>query len=95
MAEFFKHIHQKVLMHLHLILEILCGIIVGWLAGIVVQGKGMGLLPNLIIGALGAFLGAVFIREFHIHVATFWGALGVSVGGAVVLLIVLRIIKND
>ena len=82
-------------MHLHLILEILCGIIVGWLAGIVVQGKGLGLLPDLIIGALGAFLGAFFIHAFHIQVATFWGALGVSVGGAVVLLIVLRMIKNN
>jgi uncharacterized membrane protein YeaQ/YmgE (transglycosylase-associated protein family) len=82
-------------MHLHLIFQILSGIIVGWLAGIVVQGKGLGLIPDLVIGALGAFLGAVFIHQFHIHIAGFWQALGVSVGGAVILLIVIRVIKND
>jgi uncharacterized membrane protein YeaQ/YmgE (transglycosylase-associated protein family) len=82
-------------MHTNLIVQIICGIIVGWLAGIVVQGKGMGLLPDLIIGALGAFLGAVIVHVFHIEVAGFWGALGASVGGAVILLILLRIIKSS
>jgi uncharacterized membrane protein YeaQ/YmgE (transglycosylase-associated protein family) len=82
-------------MHTNLIFQILAGILVGWLAGIVVQGKGMGLLPDLIIGALGAFLGAVLAHVFHIQIEGFWGALGISVVGAVVLLIVLRIIKSD
>lgn len=79
----------------HIIFQIISGIIVGWLAGIVVQGKGLGLLPDLIIGALGAFLGAFLAHFFHIPVEGFWAALGVSVGGAVVLLIVLRVIRND
>jgi len=82
-------------MHTNLIFQILSGIIVGWLAGIVVQGKGMGPLPDLIIGALGAFLGAVLAHVFHIEIAGFWGALGISVGGAVILLIVLRVIKSN
>ena len=83
-------------MQVHFILEILCGILVGWLAGLVVQGRGMGLLPNLIIGVLGAVLGGTFLSVLHIQMAGgIWGDLGVSVGGAVVLLIVLRMIKSS
>jgi uncharacterized membrane protein YeaQ/YmgE (transglycosylase-associated protein family) len=83
-------------MNLHLVLQILYGIVVGWLAGIVVQGRGLGLLPNLIFGVLGAILGNAFVKYFHIPVPeVWWGTLGVSVGGAVVLLIVLRLILRD
>jgi uncharacterized membrane protein YeaQ/YmgE (transglycosylase-associated protein family) len=83
-------------MHLYFILQILCGILVGWLAGIVVQGRGLGLLPDLIIGVLGAVLGGTFLSVLHIQMAGgVWGDLAVSVGGAVVLLIVIRMIKSN
>ncbi len=83
-------------MHLYFFLQILCGILVGWLAGIVVQGRGLGLLPDLIIGVLGAVLGGTVLSVLHIHVGGgLLGDLGVSVAGAVVLLIVLRIIKSS
>lgn len=84
-------------MSLHFILLlILCGIVVGWLAGLVVQGKGSGLLLNLIIGVLGSILGNTIVSLFHIHVIEgFLGVLAVSVGGAVLLLILLRIIKSN
>jgi len=83
-------------MPLHFIFQILCGIVVGWLAGLVVQGNGSGLLLNLIIGVLGSVLGNTIVSLFHIHVIDgFLGVLAVSVGGAVILLILLRILKNN
>jgi uncharacterized membrane protein YeaQ/YmgE (transglycosylase-associated protein family) len=82
-------------MYVHLFFQILFGIIVGWLAGIVVQGRGLGLLPDLIIGALGAFVGAFIVRYFHIPIVGFWESVAVPVGGAVVLLIVLRLFRHD
>ena len=83
-------------MDTHLIFQILSGIIVGWLAGLVVQGRGMGLVLDLIIGVLGAILGSVVVKFFHIPVpAGFWGTLGASVGGAAILVIILRLVKND
>ena len=35
----------------------LAGIIAGWLAGKVVEGGGFGLIWDLIIGLIGAFIG--------------------------------------
>ena len=76
-----------------LIGTIVVGIIVGWLAGILVQGKGMGILPDMVVGILGAFIGAFLADFFHIHIGGFLGSLGISVLGAVVLLVGIRLLK--
>jgi uncharacterized membrane protein YeaQ/YmgE (transglycosylase-associated protein family) len=36
---------------------IIVGVIVGWLAGIVVKGRGFGLIGNIVIGVIGALVG--------------------------------------
>ena len=40
-----------------LLVIIVVGIIVGWLASKVVQGAGFGLIWDLIVGLIGAFIG--------------------------------------
>jgi len=42
---------------MHLILFVLIGLIAGALAGQVVSGHGYGLLGDLIVGVVGAFVG--------------------------------------
>jgi uncharacterized membrane protein YeaQ/YmgE (transglycosylase-associated protein family) len=69
------------------------GIITGWLASVLVQGKGMGLIADLVVGVLGAIVGGYLANTFDIHVAGFWGMLGMSVIGAVVLLVLIRLIR--
>jgi uncharacterized membrane protein YeaQ/YmgE (transglycosylase-associated protein family) len=39
-----------------ILILILVGAIAGWLAGMVVRGYGLGLVGNIIVGVLGAFL---------------------------------------
>ena len=39
-----------------LIVIILVGVIAGWLAGQIMQGSGFGLVGDLIIGIVGAFM---------------------------------------
>ena len=71
------------------------GLITGWLAGILVQGKGMGVLPDIVVGILGALIGGYLSQFLHIPVDGFWQSLGVSIMGAVVLLVILRMIKTS
>ena len=42
----------------HLIYTIIIGAAAGWLAGFLRQGYGFGLLGNIVIGILGAFVGS-------------------------------------
>ena len=72
---------------------IVVGIIIGWLASVLVQGKGLGLLPDMVVGILGAFIGTFLSDKLNIHVAGFWGVLGMSVLGAVVLLVLIQLIR--
>ena len=53
-----------------LLVIIVVGIIAGWLAGKVVQGAGFGLIWDLIVGLIGAFIGDWLLPELGIHLGT-------------------------
>ncbi len=74
--------------------DLIVGAIIGWLAGIIVQGEGMGILTNIVVGILGAILGGYLSGFLHVNVSGFWSALGMSVLGAVILLVLLRLIRS-
>lgn len=79
-----------------LVILLLVGAIAGWLAGLVMKGRGFGLLGNIIIGILGAFFGSWL----------FGSVLGIAIGGtlissiiwatlgAIVLLFIIGLIKK-
>ena len=51
-------------MELQSILIILAlGAVVGWLAGLIVRGGGFGLIVNIVVGILGAFVGKYLFAE--------------------------------
>jgi uncharacterized membrane protein YeaQ/YmgE (transglycosylase-associated protein family) len=58
-----------------------------------VDGGGLGIIGDIVIGVLGAFLGAFLANVFGVAVYGFWGVLGMSILGAIVLLVILRMIN--
>jgi uncharacterized membrane protein YeaQ/YmgE (transglycosylase-associated protein family) len=79
-----------------LIVILLVGLIAGWLAGKIVQGTGLGLIGDIIIGVVGAFIGRWMFSYFHIRLSgNFWvDAILTATAGAVVLLLVLRLVRR-
>jgi uncharacterized membrane protein YeaQ/YmgE (transglycosylase-associated protein family) len=79
--------------------EILTWLIVGLVAGVLasfVAGGGYGLLGDIVIGILGAFLGGWLFRQLGWS-SPFGGLVGtifVAFVGAVVLLLLLRLIRR-
>ena len=70
------------------------GIVAGWLAGRVMEGGGFGLIGDLIVGLLGAFIGDWLLR-LGIHLGTGIIALIINAFvGAVVLLLILRLVTG-
>ena len=47
---------------IHLIFFLLIGLAAGWLAGRITKGKSYGLVNDLIVGVIGAFLGGILSR---------------------------------
>ena len=50
-----------------LLVIILVGIIAGWLAGRVMDGGGFGLIGDLLVGLVGAFVGDWLLPRLGIH----------------------------
>jgi uncharacterized membrane protein YeaQ/YmgE (transglycosylase-associated protein family) len=74
---------------------IVIGLIAGWLASAVVGG-GYGIIGDIVVGVVGAFVGGFVFRALHIGVP-FRGLAGtifVAFIGAVVLLLLLRLIRS-
>ena len=77
---------------------IVVGLIAGFLAGVVVKGSGFGLIWDIIVGVLGGLLGG-WIATSLLHIGA--GVTGINLGsilvafaGAVVLLLILRLIRR-
>ena len=74
---------------------IIYGAICGYVASRILGGEGFGFLGNIVVGILGGILGSWLIKEFKVPMIG--GSIGnfvSSVGGAVVLIIILEIIRS-
>ena len=74
---------------------LLIGLAAGWLAGQIVKGSGQGLITDIIVGVIGAMLGGVLFGMFGLEAAGTLGSLVTATVGAVVLLLLLRLINRS
>lgn len=78
-----------------LLVIILVGLVAGWLAGKVVRGAGFGILGDLLVGIIGAFIGNWLLPRIGAHLGT--GIVSAFVNaaiGAIVLLLVIRLLTG-
>ena len=74
---------------------LIIGLIAGWLAGTLVKGGGFGLVGDLIVGVVGAFLGGFLFSTLGVSAGGgLIGSLVVATIGAVVLLFLIRLINR-
>jgi len=71
------------------------GLVAGWLAGMLVKGGGFGLIGDLVVGVIGAFLGGFLFRTLGVSMGGgLLGSIIVATVGAIVLLVIVRLIKR-
>ena len=71
------------------------GLIAGWLAGQIVQGTGFGIVGDLIIGIVGAFIGSWVFPQLGIHLGS--GIIAAVINatiGALILLLIIRLVRG-
>ncbi len=71
------------------------GLIAGWLASRVVGG-GLGVIGDIVVGVVGAFLGGLLFRQLKwtVPLSGLPGTILVAFIGAVLLLLVFRLISR-
>ena len=77
-----------------LIIFLLIGALVGWLAGVIMKGGGFGLIGDIIVGILGSLLGGWLLPKLGIAIGGEFGGFITAVIGAVILLFIVRLIKK-
>jgi uncharacterized membrane protein YeaQ/YmgE (transglycosylase-associated protein family) len=73
------------------ILFLIIGLVAGWLASNFVEGRGFGGVGDILIGAVGAFIGGALFDLVGLVFHGFWGNVFVSVVGAVIFLYVVNL----
>jgi uncharacterized membrane protein YeaQ/YmgE (transglycosylase-associated protein family) len=71
------------------------GIAAGWLAGQIVQGTGFGLVGDLVVGVVGAFIASWIFPQLGIHLGSgILSAIVEAAIGAILLLVIIRLIRG-
>ncbi len=78
-----------------LLVWLIIGLIAGWLASAVVGG-GHGLVGDMVVGVIGAFIGGWLFRAANVRlpIAGLPGTIFVAFVGAVLLLLLLRLLNR-
>ena len=79
-----------------LIMTLMVGGVAGWLAGLVTRGSGYGLIGDVIVGLLGAFVGGYLVSAFNLslRLGNVWLEKGlVAFAGAVALLLLIGLLR--
>jgi uncharacterized membrane protein YeaQ/YmgE (transglycosylase-associated protein family) len=90
------HVTEGAMEGQSLIVFLIIGLIAGWLAGQIMKGSGYGLIGDLIVGVIGAFIGGWLWRVLHLPGLGPWWLTAIvsAVIGACILLFLLRLIKR-
>lgn len=77
-----------------LLIWLLVGAVAGWLAGMIVKGGGFGLLGDIIVGIIGAFVGGWLLTRLGVTIGTgLVSVIATATIGAVALLALLRVAR--
>lgn len=74
---------------------IVVGLIAGWLTGKIMKGSGYGFFVDILLGIAGALVGGYLARLFGLdpHGGFIYSTL-VALGGAILLVAILRLLKR-
>jgi uncharacterized membrane protein YeaQ/YmgE (transglycosylase-associated protein family) len=81
----------------NVVVWLVVGAIAGFLAGLVMQGGGFGLIGNIIVGILGAVVSGYLFSRLGVSIPIsdpFIRTIVVATLGAIILLVILGVIRR-
>jgi uncharacterized membrane protein YeaQ/YmgE (transglycosylase-associated protein family) len=78
-----------------LIIWLVIGAVAGWLAGLIMEGYGFGLIGNIVVGIVGALIAGWLLPKLgFVLIGGIGAAIVNAVIGAVILLAVIGFVKK-
>jgi uncharacterized membrane protein YeaQ/YmgE (transglycosylase-associated protein family) len=79
----------------NILILLVIGGVAGWLAGLVVRGRGFGLIGDIVLGVIGSFVGGWLFRHvLHLSIGGRLGEFAAALAGAAILVLILRLIRR-
>lgn len=79
----------------NLVVFLLVGAVAGWLAGVMMKGRGFGLVRDIIIGIIGGFIGGYLFDLLNISLGTgIISAIMTAAIGAILLLFTIGLLRR-
>jgi uncharacterized membrane protein YeaQ/YmgE (transglycosylase-associated protein family) len=77
-----------------LIIFLVIGAVAGWLAGLLIKGRGFGLIANIVIGWIGSLIGGFTFSLLGFASAGLLGTIITATVGACLLLAIIGALKK-
>ena len=71
------------------------GGVIGWLAGLIIRGRGFGIIGDIVVGIVGAMLGGWIAGAMGLYTSSSVGAFLVALAGAVILVGLTRFVVRQ
>ena len=78
----------------NVVLNLLIGLVAGWIANLIVKGRGGGLVVNIIVGIVGSLLGGWIFSLFGLFAMGTAGSLITAIVGAIILLWIVSLLST-
>jgi len=78
----------------HILTWAFVGLVAGWLAGVLMKGRGYGILANICLGIVGACIGGFMLGLVGVYASGFIGNTVVAFIGAVVVVALVRALRG-
>jgi len=80
---------------MNVILFLAIGAVSGWIAGLIMKGRGFGITGNLIVGIIGAHIGGFLFGLLGLTTYGLIGSLLAALAGAIILLWIIGRFKKS
>lgn len=77
-----------------LVVQLIIGAVAGWLDGLIMQGRGFGLVGNIVVGIVGALVGGIVFSQLGIPMGGWVRDIIGATIGAVILLFIIGLVKK-
>ncbi|HZW27803.1 MAG TPA: GlsB/YeaQ/YmgE family stress response membrane protein [Trueperaceae bacterium] len=81
---------------MNILLWIILGALAGWIASVIMGTRGQGVLVDIVLGIVGAFLGGWLFNQFGAQGVTGFNlpSLLVAIVGAIVIIAIARLFRR-
>lgn len=73
---------------------LITGAVAGWLAGVLMKGRGFGVVGNIVVGVVGSVLGGLLFDFLGLQPGGILGYITAATVGAVSLLFLVGLVKR-